>query len=527
MPSHFGLSIRFIAPTFHGRRDGGQSEWPPSPLRVFQALVAAAAAGRRLETLASALKWLEQQAAPIVVAPASVTSSGYRLAVPNNAMDIVAEAWCRGSDSNTGDANPATHRTMKTVRPRLLLDGDSVHYLWPMIAPLTEVIREHIEMLCDVARSVVALGWGVDMVVGHGAILSDEQAAALPGERWLPSARVADDGLRVPVEGTLDDLIYRYQGFLERIGLNGFTAPPPLSAFATFGYRRATDPPLRPMAAFSLLKLDASGFRAFDTAGRALTVAGMTRHAVRLAAKRAGWSESKISAFVLGHGESNGAAHVAVGSRRFAYVPLPSIERRGESKAMVVGSVRRVILFSFAEDCEGELEWSRRALSGQELISEGKKPVALFSLLPATEKVVRHYIQPAAMWATVTPVVLPGYDDPNHCRRRLKRGVRAEEQKKLLARLDDRIDGLLRKAITQAGYSQAMADHAELEWRKVGFWAGTDLAMRYGVPDHLRRLPRLHVKIHWRDAHKRCIEVPGPVCLGGGRFYGLGLFAAL
>jgi CRISPR-associated protein Csb2 len=52
------------------------------------------------------------------------------------------------------------------------------------------------------------------------------------------------------------------------------------------------------------------------------------------------------------------------------------------------------------------------------------------------------------------------------------------------------------------------------------------LADRYGVPNHLKRFPRFHVKIQWRDAHKRPVQVTGPVCLGGGRFFGLGLFAA-
>ncbi len=67
---------------------------------------------------------------------------------------------------------------------------------------------------------------------------------------------------------------------------------------------------------------------------------------------------------------------------------------------------------------------------------------------------------------------------------------------------------------------------AGLEWRKVGFWPGTDLADRYGVPDHLRRFPCLHVRLQWRDAQGRPVQVPGPVCFGSGRFYGLGLFAA-
>ena len=45
MPSVFLLTVRFLdpAPAFHGRGDGGDPEWPPSPLRLFQALVCAAA----------------------------------------------------------------------------------------------------------------------------------------------------------------------------------------------------------------------------------------------------------------------------------------------------------------------------------------------------------------------------------------------------------------------------------------------------------------------------------------------------
>jgi len=193
-----------------------------------------------------------------------------------------------------------------------------------------------------------------------------------------------------------------------------------------------------------------------------------------------------------------------------------------------VGSVRRVMLASFASDCEDEIAWARRVLSGQELVDEDKKqPVALLSLIPASEKVVRCYTQAATMWATVTPVVLPGYDDPRHYRRRMKQDIGAEEQKGLLERLESRIEGLLRKAITQAGFSRVLADNAALEWRKVGFWPGTDLADRYGVPHHLKCFPCLHVKIQWRDAQNRAVQVPGPVCLGGGRFYGLGLFAAI
>src|SRR3972149_12203852 len=171
MGSHLGLSIRFLDRAFHGRRDGRHPEWPPSPLRLFESLVAAAAARQRAKALTpharSALTWLEQQAPPTLIAPVGVTASGYRLSVPNNVMDIVARAWVRGNDSNSGDANPATHRTMKTVRPTRLLGGDAVHYLWPLADSFTEDVRGYVEALADAARSIVALGWGIDLVVGQ------------------------------------------------------------------------------------------------------------------------------------------------------------------------------------------------------------------------------------------------------------------------------------------------------------------------------------------------------------------------
>lgn len=531
MSSQLNLSICFLDPVFHGRRDGSQPEWPPSPLRLFQSLVAASARRQQGEPLTqqagSALQWLEEQSAPLVIAPVAAAGSSYRISVPNNAMDIPAAAWSRGNDSNIGDANPATHRSMKTIRPNRLLDGDTLHYLWMLPDPLNDEVRGHINTITDIARSIVSLGWGIDLVTARAALLTGEQADDLLGERWMPIRGTMQDGLRVPVKGTLDNLKYRHECFLNRLGPDGFIAPPPLSTYMIVEYRRAIDPPRRSIAAFSLLKPDASGFRAFDTVRHALTVAGMMRHAARSSASNVGWHESKINAFVLGHAEGKGAPHITVGPKRFFYLPLPSIESRGDRQTRVVGSIRRVILTAFSDECEAEIDWTRRQLSGQELIDKHtQRPVAILSLLPTNERMIRQYVQPAASWATVTPVVLPGYDDPAHYRRRLKNCSDAEEQKRLLGRLSDRIDGLLRKTIVQAGFSQVLADYAQVEWRKTGFWPGTDLADRYGVPDHLKRFSRYHVQIRWRDSQNNPVLVPGPICLGGGRFYGLGLFAA-
>lgn len=537
MSLHFALSIHFLDSRFHGRGDGGHAEWPPSPLRAFQALVAAAGARRRGDGFAlegPALRWLEElseKSPPVIVAPAAEPSGvGYRLSVPNNAMDIVARAWVRGSDSSSGDADPRTHRTMKTVRPTHLISDDTVHFLWRLPADPTTEERACLDVLVGLARTVVALGWGVDLVAGSAAVLSDQQAEELHGERWLPGTR-GNDGWRVPLSGTLDALVDRHQGFLTRLGDDGsFTAPAPLTKFKVVGYRRSDEPAERVVAAFALRDLETGSYRAFDPVRRGLTVAGRMRHATHEVAKIAtpcDWSESQMIAFVLGHGESNGAPHVAAGAKRFAYMPLPSIESLGRGGERI-GAIRRVLVSTFAEDCDGEIAWARRALSGAELIDDHtRKATAVLEAIATKEPTVQRYLAAAHSWASVTPVVLPGYDDPRHYRRRLLKAPPPDEQKQLLSRLSDRIDGLVRKAIVQAGFSDVLAENAVVDWRKVGYWPGVDLADRYGVPDHLKLFPRYHVRIGWRTATGRPTRVPGPVCIGGGRFVGLGLFASL
>lgn len=45
--TRFCASFTLLDAAFHGRGDDGEPEWPPSPLRAFQALRAAAAARGR------------------------------------------------------------------------------------------------------------------------------------------------------------------------------------------------------------------------------------------------------------------------------------------------------------------------------------------------------------------------------------------------------------------------------------------------------------------------------------------------
>ena len=528
MHTYLCVTVRFLDSTYHGMKSrNGDIEWPPSPLRLFQALTASAS--RRADgtsfsnEVVESLRFLEKCGAPTIVAPHGHAGSRFQIAVPNNDLDIPAEAWSKGQIPNK---ELAEMRPLKTMAPTILRDSYHVHYLWNLLnaceSPLSEIVRS----LDVMARGIAYFGKGIDMAIGCACMLSKGDAVKLDGQRWLPCNCDNRIELRVATARTLEALRARHNAFLHRLD-DGYRKVPPLSSksYLRVGYRSDTQPAAPRIAAFELLKLDTSGFRPFDKV-KTCQVAGMLRHATAETAEKAGWNKHRIGAFVLGHGEkTREETHQPVGSERFAYIPLPSLVSKGAA-ANIVADIRRALIFVPESGHESEINWVRRALSGCELTDEQSHSAqAIISLIRNSDKMVQRYTKTSAVWATVTPVILPGYDDPKHYRRRIEKGVSATEQRRLLERLSDRIDRLLRKAIIQAGFSETLATHADVEWRKVGYWPGADRADRYFVPRHLRKFPAYHVRILWRDASGESITLPGPIVIGGARYSGLGLFA--
>jgi CRISPR-associated protein Csb2 len=506
MSLHLVLSFRFLSPWFHGRGDEGAPEWPPSPLRAFQAVVAAAARAGTLEATRGALNWLEQCAAPLVIAPEAVASAvGYRLSVPHNAMDLVAKQWVRGDEGSA-----AEHRTMKNLRPYRLPEDTVVHYAWEIDGNASAA-----PALIAAARGVAALGWGIDLVVGHGAVVEASGLAELAAQQkvWQPRS----DGrceLRAPATGTLADLERRHAAFLSRTSFAEPTLrpPPPLSVFAIIRYARADQPRSTAIAGFTLMRVESDNFRAFDPARRGMAVAGMLRHAVRTAAERAGWDDARVRATVLGHGRGDEA--------RLLLVPVPSIEPRTDG-GETAGAARRVMVFS-TDAQSSDTAWAARVLGGMDLVDETTGEVqAVLAATSHNDRVLRRYVSESSTWATVTPMLLPGHDDPGGLRAKLRKLKGSEEQKSLIEHLTRRRQALVRKALRQAGLGDDLALSAEIETRDTGFIAGVDMASRYAVPSHLAKSPRLHVKLTWP------MRVAGPLCIGSGRFSGLGLFVSV
>jgi CRISPR-associated protein Csb2 len=409
-----------------------------------------------------------------------------RIAVPNNDLDVVASLWAKGQEPKK---QPAELKTMKTVRPNRLAAGDTVSYFWPLPDPVTEEVRGHAEVLSAAARSMVALGWGVDLVAGNGRLLSPEEADRVAGECWQPTPDTAARGLRVPIAGTLEALIGKHQAFLTRIRPDGFQPGPPLTAFRVVGYRRSTEAPTRCWAAFRLHHPSEDRTAAFPMIG-ANSVAAMTRHMTAQLAPRE-W----VDHYVHGHYKDHDKP-----LPRFSYLPLPSLERRGD-RGIVLGSIRRVVVAELVDAAESRLQWVRQMLPSQILTDDKTQaPKAMLVPLSTGDWVLRQYTQPSDTWASVTPLVLPGSDEG--------RFAKAEK--------------LFFKVLRHAGYSpDALATPPE--FRNVCFWPGGDLALGFQRPDYLKKghWSVYHVRLRWRQ------PMLGPLALGAGRHCGLGVFAAM
>lgn len=492
MSSALCLTLRFLdpVPQFHGRGDDGDPEWPPSPLRLFQTLVAASA-NRWRDALFNdfarpALQWIEARL-PTIVAPGIPPKSfGYRMYVPNNSGDLMTSAWARGDTETT----MAKFRVEKDVRPTHLRGGEAIHYLWKLSEAEVAEYRKHEGTLAAAARSITHLGWGVDMVAGDASLITEDEASKLPGERWLPAEGSAGTNLRVPQAGTLDDLVRKHGEFLGRLSESGFKPVAPLRAFRVVAYRRATEPSPRKWVAFAILKPDASGNASFDTARRCRDVAAWLRCATSKVCDE--WPFGDIAGFVHGHAADGTQARGTHADDRFMYLPLPTINP-------VLGrveSIRRVLIaapVSFAD----RIDWIRRRLPGQDLVDQQGEVRGLLNLLPTKDWVLEQYTKASQTWSTVTPVVMPGHDD----------GDEAEAER------------LLRRAFSHAGLADELVRSAELEWRAVGFRAGLQLAKSYRIPESPNRLPTVHVRVRFTHA------IQGPLAIGAGRYRGIGVFA--
>jgi len=485
------VEVRLLGDRWHG--DG---DWPPSPFRLFQALVAGAYGGRWCAEEARsendlAFRWFEQLAPPLVLAPQKRGATSVQYWVPNNDLDAVGNDPRRSSEIRAS-------KTLKAV----LIDGEA-RFVYVWFFDEGEPAAHRMVSLCDRLHT---FGRGIDPAHASAYILPaidfDARATSYPGSFSRPSTaweEVPENTLLpCPAAGSLDSLHERFEATTRRLqqtesGRLQTTSfrQPPKSHSQLVSYDR---PPRRLF--FELRELGKSSSFYPIRLEHAVTVTKALRD---LAFERLEkfLDARTVELCVVGRGATN-----AERRRRVRFVPLPSI-----GFALTDPSIRRMLV-EIPADCpisEADMRW---AVSGQLLmqsVDEGTGEVHGAQLVESTDgEMLRNYGllgKGGRRWQTITPAALP----TKRPKGRIGGRGRAESE--------DRVASDVLQALRHA---DTRSRAIEVRVQKEPFWSRGRPAMAF-EHDRFERERLYHVEIVFEKS------VVGPLIIGDGRWIGLGL----
>ena len=535
------LTGRYVATSYDDRE---AAEWPPHPARVFSALVATWALGGESEVERAALEWLEAQPPPKVIASRASHRTVVPVFVPVNDVQTVTQPSRAREELSAAEADVADaaegpgHRKMASVleKARTKLRDETARQIAASADASAEAFRRARAVLPDGRLrqprsfpSVVpdeprfALAWDSDAPMSVRAALADlcERMVRVGHSSSLVRAVVADraDGdafvpdnegdevLRVPRAGQLAALV-------EAHASHGEVEPRVLPCrFARYrrGARTTSPSPVRGILGDDWIVFVRHGGAALSTlatvgVGRALRGA-LLHHA-----------DQPPPRILTGHeadGTPAAGAHVA-------YVPLPFV-----GSAFADGRILGVAVVLPRDIAEAErsavlrsvARWEQAARDESGRSDDETPPLALvmgsagvlsmrrvaFGLPGQATVRTGTWTRPSCRWATATPIALdrnPGdLHDPDPERRR-RAFAEAEES--------------VRVACEHA----RLARPSSVDVLRSAVLPGTEKPVRFAPfppgPGKMRR-----VLVHARICFDKPVE--GPLLLGAGRYFGLGL----
>lgn len=490
------ITVRFI----HGRYNA-VGDWPPSPARLFQALVAAAARGAAIETEdRAALTWLETLPPPVIACPPQRAGQPFTTFVPSNDLDAVGGDPDRVPDLRVG----------KSTRPRLFDERTPVLYLWRNVGDLNQA-----RALSRIAERLFQLGRGLDMAHAVAELIEEADAERLLASHRGPirfPAVAAGNGDLVPcpARGSLASLEARFAGMRSRIArqvsgrraMELFTQPPR----ARFTQVRYACPP-----GYLLFELRRNGDKAMfapqPTVSAAALVEAVRDEAARRLSEAIPQQAALFERVLIGRGASE-----ADKDQRLRIVPLPSIGHRHAR------GVRRVLI-EIPPDCTLPREDIAWAFGGLEPRDRVTGELAGWSLAPAEDRrMLGHYgippeRKPSRIWRTVTAAVLP-----EHAGRwpiasgPMRETPRARER----AGQEARAVAAVLRALHHARI-RAAVEHVRVQ--REPFAANGDRAEAFAAGTRFHKGRLWHVEIAFRE------PLSGLLIIGDGRYLGLGLMA--
>ncbi len=492
-----------ISVRLHDGRYHGTGEGPPSPARVFQALIAGIGLGGPLNAVAlNALRWIEGRDAPSVASPRLIDGQGIKNFVPNNDLDAVA-----GDPRRIGEI-----RTQKIFRPRLF--NSDIPFLFGWNFAGNEDDERQANVVCALAEQIYQFGRGVDFAWAWGELLDDhefeERLAAHPGIVYRPSMGGTGLTLACPQPGSLQSLQDRYQANSRRFTtvrqgktVKQLFSQPSKPRFEQVAY---DSPPTR--SVYELRDITTEALFAWRTARVVRLVEAVRDGAVVRLQKALPERSSEIERFLVGGKASRTDRTPA--SARVRIVPLPSIGHHHVDR-----DVRRVLV-EVPSECPLRAEDVHWAMSGLELVDPDTLETYGVTLTPSTDdSMLNHFgigSRTSRVWRTITPAALPEpvsrrRIDPSRKTAEAKSGFeRASEQKNAAAAI---VQALRHAGIrTRAEMIRVQREPFEAKGQRVeSFAPGTRFAKE-----------RLwHVEVSFNE------PLAGPLVIADGRFLGLGV----
>ncbi|MFZ4987314.1 MAG: type I-G CRISPR-associated protein Csb2 [Blastocatellia bacterium] len=477
---HLKISVTFPNRRYHGRCSDNLSEerieYPPSPTRLFQSLIAASHIGiyGYLHTAIRdrALQWLETLAPPVIEAPTvCVTGGGVINYVPNN--------------DNGKKENRLEHvRTAKSFLNTAFPGDASLHYYWRFEE--NEEANASARVICAIASLMTHLGQHQDTVYASGTI-EETSPAATPSFHYPHESRGAS--WTVPRPGTYHAYRERYDQMLQGVSKDNTLIP-----VRQIDYRPVDTITFNhPVALFELWRNEDQRLR-YDPRDL-LQPSGMTRHAMiewlnEHPSIGKFYGVEHLVRLIAGHdgGKQYNGPHIAC-------VPIPSLDDQGVAD----GLIRRVLLVGLG--CQDlQLREIFKAvvegINGMALRDRGR-PIGFLKRGSIHDNVLRTINErPGKVWRTLTPIILTGM---------MRRG-RA-------------IEPLISRAMIQAGIDPDLIESIAAFSGPIVAQTVRALDYRIDRESYLSQTPRYHAEVIFK------CPVKGTLIIGRGRHSGFGLMA--
>lgn len=386
------LTVTFATNRYHGRSGEEELEFPPSPSRLFQALIAGSHCGAyglvHADKRDRALEWLESLEPPVIEVP-TYCETGRAITnwVPNN-DDQIPQAHV----PNSGHV-----RTAKSFLALVFPADNRLHYCWRFAS--NQEADQNAVVICSLARLITHLGQHQDTVYVRGAMASDSEATN--GGNTMNPIEQNGGEWSSPTAGSLDAYRRRYQAWLQ----GDFKDNYPVPARSVHYQEPGTISFDAPMALFELWRNEDER-HSFDPRDLRQPAA-MVRHAMIewLAARpsfRRQYGEDLTSRLIAGHDADK--QHVGP---HIACVPIPSLHAEGVAD----GWIRRVLVIGFGCQDKNAVEVFEAATEGVNSadLKDQDASVGFLKKAPLTDSVLRLFTRKAArVWRSVTPIILTG-----------------------------------------------------------------------------------------------------------------------